>query len=116
MRNKLAADVGQRRKFMATFNRIGKKINFLGHSEETILLNAITDMETNEMVTDHLWFPYSRGFQKLSLSKGKVIVFEARIKAYSKGYVNKKYGIANKRTDYKLSHPTKIKHVEPSQE
>jgi hypothetical protein len=36
------------------------------------------------------------------------ISFEARVKEYSKGYVNRSLGINNKRKDFKLSHPTKV--------
>jgi len=35
--------------------------------------------------------------------------FDARVKEYSKGYVNKSLHRNQRNTDYKLSHPTKIK-------
>lgn len=109
MRKQFASEAGDRKKFRATFSRYGKKVGYTGYSEETILLVNIIDVETNEIVADHVWFLLTKGFEKLSLSEGKLIEFDARIKEYSKGYVNKKYGINQKKRDYKLSNPTKIR-------
>jgi hypothetical protein len=55
-----------------------------------------------------LWFAYTAGFEKANLHEGARVEFEARVKAYSKGYVNSQVGINNRRQDYKLSHPAKI--------
>lgn len=108
MRKELAAQAGERKKFKATFSRIGKKTNFKGYREDTILLNDVREAETDKFVADHLWFSYTQGFEKVILTAGTVLEFEARVKKYSKGYVNKALHL-NQRTDYKLSHPTKIK-------
>lgn len=108
MRTKLASREGERKKFKARFVRVGKKTNYKGYSEDTILLSDVTDIETNTIVTDHLWFSYTKAFEKVRLEEGVIVTFEARVKAYKKGYVNKGIGINNKRTDFKLSHPTKI--------
>ncbi len=108
MRKVLAAQSGERKKFRATFSRIGKKTNFKGYSEDTILLKDVREAETNNLVADHLWFNYTQGFEKLLLTEGVVLEFEARVKEYSKGYVNKALRL-NQLTDYKLSHPTKIR-------
>jgi hypothetical protein len=108
IRKKLAAEAGKRKIFSATFSKFGKKINFKGYSEPTILLVNVTDVEANRIVTDHIWFTVTKGFENIKLEAGTVIQFEARVKEYKKGYTNKKYGINNKSVDYKLSHPTKI--------
>ncbi len=107
----MAKDSGVRKKFKAVFIRIGKKTGFNGYSEETILLKNILDAETNLMVADHVWFNYTKGFEKLSLTEGIILEFEARIKEYRKGYVNSRYKINTSSIDYKLSHPTKIKKI-----
>lgn len=109
MRKELRAQKDVRKKFKATFKRLGKKTNFKGYSEDTILLTNIIDEETNLEVADHIWFNYTKGFEKISLTEGTIVTFEARVKEYKKGYVNKSYRINNSKTDYKLSHPTKIK-------
>jgi hypothetical protein len=111
MRKQLAPDEGQRKKFNATFSRFGKKVNYKGYSEITLLLTHVTDAETNTLVADHLWFSYTSGFEKAGLTEGCRIEFEARVKQYRKGYVNKRYGINSRKQDYKLSNPGRIKAV-----
>lgn len=112
MRKKLEADKGKRKKFKAVFDRIGKKKNFKGYSEDTVLLKNIIDAETNAIVADHVWFTFIKAFEKISLVKGVEIEFEARVKEYEKGYVSRLLKINNSKIDFKLSHPTKIKVVE----
>ncbi len=109
MRKELAAQAGDRKKFRATFSRLGKKTNFKGYSEDTILLTDVRDADTNKRVADHLWFSYTQGFEKIVLTEGTILEFDARVKEYSKGYVNKSLHRNQRNTDYKLSHPTKIK-------
>ncbi len=111
MRKKLARDEGERKRFRATFERVGKKVNYKGYSEDTILLKNIIDIVTNQQVADHLWFSYTKGFEGVDLKEGAVLEFEARVKEYTKGYVNKSLKINDRKQDYKLSHPTKIKKV-----
>jgi len=109
MRSQLKNDAGKRKKFIATFERLGKKAGYTGHSEETILLKNVTDTETNKIVTDHVWFSFTKGFQDARLTEGTKVEFEARVKEYTKGYVNNHYKINFQSKDFKLSHPTKIK-------
>ena len=108
MRKILKNHEGERKKFQATVVRFGKKINYLGYSEETLLLKKIIDVENNRVVSDHIWFTYSKAFQQVSISEGTQIQFEARIKKYTKGYINPRYKINQRNVDFKLSHPTKI--------
>jgi hypothetical protein len=112
IRSKLRAKEGARKKFRAIFSRLGRKVNYQGYSEDTILLVKITDTETNEIITDHAWFSYTKSFEKVKLEEGVVLEFEARIKEYKKGYVNKQLGLNKRILDYKLSHPTKIRVVD----
>lgn len=111
MRKELAKEEGNRKKFRAVFIRIGKKVNFKGYTEETLLLKDVLDIETNKVVADHVWFSLTKGFEPVIRTEGTTIEFEARVKEYRKGYVNKIYKINSSKTDYKLSHPTKIKIV-----
>ena len=109
MRQGLKKDADVRKKFTGVFVRTGRKAGFKGYSEETILLKNITDSETGLVVTDHVWFGFTKGFETAGIKEGMTVSFEARIKKYTKGYINKKYNIDQQKTDYKLSHPTKIK-------
>ena len=108
MRKELGKQVGERKKFQATFVRFGKKTNYRGFGEETVLLKNIVDLESNRIVTEHLWFAYTKNFQLVRLIEGTYIEFEARIKKYTKGYKSSRYKIDQRTEDYKLSHPTKI--------
>jgi hypothetical protein len=112
MRKQLSKNEGLRKRFSGIFTRIGKKKNFKGYSEDTILLTSIVDLETREKITDHLWFAFTKGFQDAGLREGKegsAIEFDARVKEYVKGYVNRSAGVDKSRADWKLSNPTKIR-------
>lgn len=111
MRKQLADKEGERRKFVATFTRLGKKTGYTGFSEETILLSNVQDVASGERMTDHVWFSFTKGFQLFALKEGDLLEFEARVKLYTKGYVNKSLTIKKSRMDYKLSNPTKIRIV-----
>jgi hypothetical protein len=108
MRKKLAEEVGIRKKFQGVFARYGKKVNYKGYSEETVLVEQIVDAETNQVMCDHIWFSLTKSFEKLNLTSGDVLQFDARIKEYKKGYKNNAYKINNTTKDFKLSHPTNI--------
>ena len=52
MRKNLEDKIGLRKKFRAVFSRFGKKVNYNGYTDITILLTNIVDAETNLVVTD----------------------------------------------------------------
>jgi hypothetical protein len=60
------------------------------------------------VVTDHAWFSYTKGFQACTLTEGTLVEFDARVKKYTKGYVNPRIGVNQKAVDYRLSNPTRI--------
>lgn len=109
MRRRLANTEGERKLFRATFSRVGKKTNYHGYSEDTLLLTNVVEVETNDVVADHVWFTYTKAFDKLMLKEGDRLEFEARVKEYRKGYVNDRLNINLSKKDFKLSYPTKIK-------
>lgn len=108
MRKNLEDKLGLRKKFRAVFTRFGKKVNYQGYTDITILLTQVVDAETSTLVTDHHWFAFTKGFEKAQLKEGGTIEFEARVKMYKKGYVNRKLSVNKRQLDYKLSHPTNI--------
>jgi hypothetical protein len=113
MRKKLASQEGERKRFRGVFIRFGKKVNYKGYSEMTVLLTHIIDTENNEVVADHAWFSYTKGFEDAKITEGVLVEFNARIKSYKKGYINKQAGMTHKKSDYKLSHPTHVRVVKP---
>ena len=77
----------------------------------TVLLVDVRDSDGN-LVTDHLWFNYTKGFESLGdLQEGDVIRFDARVRPYVKGYVNQRAYIDEREVDYKLAYPTKVARV-----
>jgi len=103
----------QRELFRGTFKKYGQKTGYKGPSTETILLTSIRDGNEN-IICDHLWFNLTKGFEQLgTLKEGEILQFEARVKKYRKGYINRGAGIDQSKFDYKLSHPTKIERYKP---
>lgn len=138
-RKELGKFDGQRRKFTGTFERFGTKRGWQGAVEDTILLKNVIDVKSGKLVTDHLWFNRTMGFDdaidaglndaarkrydgtvafeerdkqdELKL-QGKVFEFVARVEDYVKGYQGRKAeeeGESWSAKDWKLSRPTKIR-------
>ncbi|GLB47432.1 hypothetical protein WR164_14110 [Philodulcilactobacillus myokoensis] len=102
-RNKLKKIGSQHRfRFTGIFVRSGFK-SYHEYYSPTLLLKDVRLKENNQLMCDHLWFNYTKGFQKLgSLIRDDLISFDARVDDYYKGYINGSHH------DYKLSRPTKI--------
>ncbi len=114
MRALLAQYNGQRRKFKATFARYGQK-TFMQHVKTTLLLIDVIDVLTQEVATEHLWFTMGKKFGALGLVEGDVVIFEARVDTYLKGYIHDEFDV--KYLDYHLVYPSKLQkvQVEPNQ-
>lgn len=110
-----------RHTFTATFERTGYKTTELRsktYYQPTILVSNVMDQASN-LLTDHLWFNYTLGFQKLGhLEKGDRLQFDGRISTYTKGYLGRDTFLSEKHpvaTDYKIERPTKIKLLNASE-
>ena len=109
MRQELKQIEDVRKTFIATFKRYGAKTSWHGFLEKTILLIDTKD-ENGKIVANHIWFSNTKGFQKLGeLKEGNKIQFDARVKDYIKGYVRESEFIDERKIDYKLNNPTKIR-------
>lgn len=107
MRSELKKINQVRGRFTGVVDRSGTKKSF-GYIKPTILFTQIKDSAGN-IVTDHLWFNLTKGFDSLELQQGDLVEFDARVKRYEKGYRGYRDDIDRSvETDYKLSHPTKI--------
>ncbi|MBU2634768.1 MAG: hypothetical protein KJ674_06030 [Nanoarchaeota archaeon] len=75
----------------------------------------VTDVLTNEVLTDHLWFTCGKRFDCLDLLEGELVQFDARVTEYLKGYQGGDEGsyedVYGQELDYRLSFPTKVKKV-----
>ena len=70
----------------------------------TVLLKDVKNVE-GKVLTDHLWFNYTKGFQSLGeLKEGDIVQFNARCKEYEKGYKGYRADVYKPiEIDYKLS-------------
>jgi len=108
MRNELEKINNERMRFVGIFDRYGTKPGW-NYPVKTILLKDVTNGDGVRIITDHIWFTMTKGFEALGeLTQGDRIEFYARVKEYVKGYVNYRDDIDESEIDYKLSHPTKI--------
>jgi hypothetical protein len=99
----------ERYKYKATFERFGKREGYKGWIK-TVLLADLIDGRTHKLISDHLWMDCGKRFDKLDLTNGDMIQFEARTKIYKKGYEGyNEFGEKCYATiDYGLSYPSKI--------
>lgn len=108
MRKKLKEIEEIRATFTGTFVRFGIK-NGYKCDLKTILLKDIKN-DKNDVVSEHLWFNFTKGFEKLNLQENDIVQFDARVKEYFKGYRGHREDVYKPiEKDYKLSHPTKLK-------
>lgn len=107
MRAALEAKKEERCSFTGRFERYGKRSGWMGLEEMTVLLVDIRDGD-GLFVCDHIWFSLTRGFGALSLAKCDRVSFEARVRAYIKGYRGHRVGEKPLEIDYGLSRPTKV--------
>ena len=114
MRKELSKLNELRKTFTGTFKRYGTKTNWHGFPEKTLLFVNVLD-SNKKLVTDHIWFKITKGFEKLGeLKDNDKIQFDARVKSYIKGWHGRKaeeYESETYEEDYKLSFPTKIQKI-----
>jgi len=107
MREELAKIEGRRRRFQATFERFGTR-SFKNHVSKTILFLDVVDLVDKKPVTDHLWFPFGKTFEKLDLKQGDQVAFDARVSSYLKKVRDEEEGCRDfyLQRDFKLRNPT----------
>ena len=103
MRERLKQINGVRALFRGTVADFSSRLSY-GHEKKTMLLCNVRDRHGREM-TDHVWFLCAKWNEGFKI--GDEIRFEARVTKYWKGYHD------NRSMDYKLSHPTKVRKIEP---
>ena len=120
MREKLKKIGGEsRHTFNATFERFGTKRAFKGPDLTTLLFRDV--LCDGKIVSDHLWFTMTKGFEKCELNPGDVIQFDGRVGGYVKGYIGPRdddeidlnHPVAE---DFKIYRPTKISVVSRAEE
>lgn len=110
MRKELKNINGKRLRFNAKIEKFGSKRAFRGPDIKTILVTEVIDTNTQQQVTDHLWFTCGKNWG--GLEQNDIIEFYARVVQYEKGYKGYKEDVYKDiERDYKLSRPTKIKKI-----
>lgn len=96
--------------FTATFIRFGFRDGYKGPVKTILLQDVLLD---GKIVTDHLWFDLTKGFESADLLPGDVVEFCARVSIYEKGYKGYRNDVFDRpiEKDYRLSRPTKIKKI-----
>lgn len=111
MREELAKLRNMRKSFKGTFVRFGLKSGYKGPLK-TVLLKDIIDVNSDKIVTDHLWFNLTKGLERLQLQEGDIVGFDARVTTYLKGYRGRREDELHPvEVDYRLSFPTKVEKV-----
>lgn len=101
----------KRHTFVGTFERLGIKSGFKGNDLQTILLTNVHLKDDETILTDHLWFNFTKGFAEQKLRSGDLVQFDGRIVLYEKGYYGNKLEVAMEHPsewDCEISYPTKI--------
>ena len=99
----------ERHTYVATFDHISTKNGYMGWPVATLLFTDVRRADTDEVITDHLWFNFTKGFKEADLQKGDHVQFNARVASYEKGYKGYCKGPYPPITvSYKLSRPTHI--------
>jgi len=109
MRKSFSANNGTRTSFSGTFVRFGVKNAYKGPPITTLLIKDVRS-DDGSITEDHIWFSMTSRFENIKdeLREGVELTFEARIKPYTKGYVNMREWVDERTIDYKLSYPTNI--------
>lgn len=96
--------------FTAIFIRFGFRDGYKGPVKTILLQDVLLD---GKIVTDHLWFDLTKGFESADLLPGDVVEFCARVSIYEKGYKGYRNDVFDRpiEKDYRLSRPTKIKKI-----
>ncbi len=115
MRKELSKINNVRTLFFATVSRFGTKKNWNGFPEPTIMFSDIKTAD-GKKVTDHIWFTVGKRIDRQNLCVGDNVSFNARVKPYTKGYVNYREGINDRRKDYRLSNITNIQKIKKTEE
>lgn len=109
-RKVLGANDGERNLYTGEFVRVGFKNGFKG-PVKTVLLKDVKD-ENGQLVTDHLWFNMTKGFEAANPEPRDIVEFMGKAEKYIKGYNGRREDVYKPlESDYKLSRPTKIKNL-----
>ena len=103
----LEAKAGGRILVIAVYVRAGTK-NAAGHPHGTVLIRDVRNLDTGELLTDHLWFNRGKVWRNVGLVPGDVVSFQSRPIEYRTGYWGPskvRQILEPARRDYRLTPP-----------
>ena len=110
MKERLKKYSRQRLRFVGTVSRFGSKRAPSGRTKRpTVLLLDVHLYSTKESVAEHVWLIGGKWSKNLRV--GDVVVFQARVTRYQKGYkgVHGREEIKPIQDDYRLEKPAFVK-------
>jgi hypothetical protein len=109
MRTALQARDGQQCRYRATVGRFGSRRVAGAYPVRTVLLLDVVDVETGEVVADHLWMTAGRWSAALRI--GDQVEFDATAAPYQRGYFGPLAHVALARPpsrDWRLERPARV--------
>jgi hypothetical protein len=99
-----------RDRFNAIVSRFGERTSY-GYTKQTMLVIDVRRVRDNKRMTDHVWMIVGKTLERLQLTPGDIIEFDARVTPYKKGYRGRREDIdaPPPSIDYRLSFPTKVR-------
>ena len=111
MRKPLARMEGVRTRFSASFERYGSKHGWHSETVVTLLLEDLKD-SSGRVLADHVWLMETKAFKAAGpFAAGDGVSFDARVRPYVKGYVNRREYIDEREIDFKLGYPTRVARI-----
>ncbi len=111
MRERLQQLEGQRVRVQGTFVRYGVRPKFQP-LERTLVLNGIRDAETDLVLSDHLWFRFTKAFEQLGeLEQGMRLELEGTVTQYQREPyrgTRRVTRVPESLLDYRISRPGNI--------
>lgn len=96
-------------KFEGVVVRIKRNVGEQGFKSESILIKAIKNVVTGEVVSDRIWFEYTEEFKMIGrLKENDVISFETKPKPCKTRVIGKGGGVEMKVTNYTFGDPKNI--------
>ena len=101
---------GQRAGFRGTVYDFGSMPHYGGEEQRTVILNEVHDQD-GQYIGSKYWLPIGKSLAALSLQKGDIIEFEAKVTPYQRPAYEDNGNPYATMLDYKFTYPTKMRKI-----
>lgn len=84
IRTALEPDLNKRQTYQGTFVRCGFFWENSRKKKETVLIRDIKQIQSRDIIADHIWLSCTDGFKKANLCPGDLVQFAATPQTYTK--------------------------------